>query len=94
MQQPRPNPADLTVTLVELLASVGDVLTYYQERLANESYLCEAHTRVSVRQRRERRRRIGRRLLILASLVVPLGLWLRHRQQCPEVQMPGSSKPR
>ena len=30
---------DYAITLLELWAAVGDVLTFYQERIANESFL-------------------------------------------------------
>lgn len=44
------NPADLGVTLVELLASVGDYLSYQQDATAAEAYLGTARRRVSVRR--------------------------------------------
>jgi len=44
------NPADLGITLVELLAYVGDYLSYYQDAIATEAYLGTAHQRVSVRR--------------------------------------------
>jgi hypothetical protein len=44
------NPADLGVTLVELLAYVGDQLSYFQDAVANEAYLGTALKRVSVRR--------------------------------------------
>jgi hypothetical protein len=42
--------ADLGVTLVELLAYVGDHLSYYQDAVATEAYLDTARLRVSVRR--------------------------------------------
>ncbi len=39
---------DFTIALLDAAAVVGDVLTFYQERLANESYLRTATERVSV----------------------------------------------
>src|SRR5215218_10709487 len=39
---------DFTVALVDAWAVVADVLTFYQERIANESYLRTATERVSV----------------------------------------------
>ena len=39
---------DYTVTFVELMAAVGDVLTFYQERYANEAFLRTARFRDSV----------------------------------------------
>ena len=44
------NPADLGVTLVELLAYVGDHLSYQQDAVATETYLGTARRRVSVRR--------------------------------------------
>lgn len=41
---------DLGVTLVELLAYVGDHLSYYQDAVATEAYLDTARRRVSVRR--------------------------------------------
>jgi hypothetical protein len=42
--------ADLGITLVELLAYVGDNLSYYQDAVANEAYLETARQRISVRR--------------------------------------------
>jgi len=44
------NPADVEVMLVELLAYVGDRLSYYQDAVAGEAYLGTARTRSSVRR--------------------------------------------
>lgn len=44
------NPADLGVVLVELLAYVGDYLSYYQDAVATEAYLGTARRRISVRR--------------------------------------------
>lgn len=44
------NPADLQVALVELLAYVGDELSYRQDAVATEAYLGTARRRVSVRR--------------------------------------------
>jgi hypothetical protein len=41
---------DLGVTLVEILAYVGDYLSYYQDAVATEAYLGTARRRVSVRR--------------------------------------------
>ena len=41
---------DLGITLVELLAYVGDYLSYYQDSTATEAYLDTARQRVSVRR--------------------------------------------
>ena len=44
------NPADLGIALVELLAYVGDYLSYQQDAVATESYLGTARQRPSVRR--------------------------------------------
>jgi baseplate J-like protein len=44
------NPADLGVTLVELLAHTGDRISYQQDAVATEAYLDTARRRVSVRR--------------------------------------------
>jgi hypothetical protein len=44
------SPADLGVTLVELLAYVADQLSYEQDAIATEAYLATARRRVSVRR--------------------------------------------
>jgi hypothetical protein len=44
------NPADLGIVLVELLAHVGDHLSYQQDAAATEGYLGTARRRVSVRR--------------------------------------------
>ena len=44
------NAADLGITLVELLAYVGDYLSYRQDAVATEAYLGTARRRVSVRR--------------------------------------------
>ncbi|SOD67374.1 putative baseplate assembly protein [Streptomyces zhaozhouensis] len=44
------NPADLGVTLVELLAYTADQLSYQQDAVATEAYLDTARSRVSLRR--------------------------------------------
>jgi hypothetical protein len=44
------SPADLGITLVELLAYVGDYLSYRQDAITTEAYLGTARQRVSVRR--------------------------------------------
>src|SRR5690606_37432060 len=44
------NPADFSVALVELLAHVGDQLSYFQDAVATEAYLGTARRRVSLRR--------------------------------------------
>lgn len=42
------SPADVTVTFVELMAHLGDLLSYRQDRMATESWLTTARRRASV----------------------------------------------
>src|SRR4051812_28142094 len=42
------NEADFGVVLLELFAQMGDVLSYYIDRVANESFLSTARSRSSV----------------------------------------------
>lgn len=44
------SPADMQVALVELLAYVGDYLSYYQDAVATEAYLGTARKRISIRR--------------------------------------------
>ncbi len=44
------NPADLGIALVELLAYVGDQLSYQQDAVATEAYLGTARRRISARR--------------------------------------------
>src|ERR1700754_2892480 len=41
---------DFTIALIDAFACVADVLTFYQERIANESYLRTAVERVSLQE--------------------------------------------
>jgi hypothetical protein len=43
-------PDDHAITLLELFAAVGDVLTFYNERIANEMYLGQAVHKASIEQ--------------------------------------------
>jgi hypothetical protein len=44
------DPSDFTIALLDAWATTLDVLTFYQERIANESYLRTATERVSLRE--------------------------------------------
>nr|MBF0681170.1 putative baseplate assembly protein [Pseudomonas sp.] len=44
------NPADFSVALVEMLAHIGDQLSYYQDAVATEAYLGTARRRISLRR--------------------------------------------
>jgi hypothetical protein len=43
-------PADLQIALVELMAYLGDTLSYYQDAVATEAYLGTARRRISLRR--------------------------------------------
>jgi Baseplate J-like protein len=64
------NEADFGNVLLELFAQIGDILSYYQDRVANESFLGTARTRRSVI---EHLRLIGYRL----ATAVPAAASLR-----------------
>ena len=42
--------ADFTIGLIDAFACAADVLTFYQERIANESYLRTAVERISLQE--------------------------------------------
>jgi predicted phage baseplate assembly protein len=44
------NDDDFSIALIDAWATVADVLTFYQERIANESYLRTATERLSIRE--------------------------------------------
>src|SRR5688572_2375435 len=44
------NPADVGITMVELVAYAADHLSYYQDAVATEAYLATARRRISVRR--------------------------------------------
>lgn len=44
------NAADLNIAAIELLAYVGDRLSYFQDAVANEAYLATARQRISARR--------------------------------------------
>lgn len=44
------NPADMGVAIIEMLAYLGDQLSYYQDAVATEAYLSTARQRISVRR--------------------------------------------
>ena len=73
----RASEADLGVALAELIAYVGDHLSYRQDAVATEAYLETARSRISLRrhallvdyhiQRRLQRARLGRRSRVAGS---------------------------
>jgi hypothetical protein len=44
------NPADMGIAIIEMLAYVGDNLSYYQDAVATEAYLSTSRQRISVRR--------------------------------------------
>lgn len=74
---------DIWITLVELLAYIGDDLSYYQDFVATEAYLQTARNRVSVRRHA---RLVGYRLheggnargWVCLKVTSPVSLPLRH----------------
>jgi hypothetical protein len=67
------DPDDFTIGLIDAVACAADVLTFYQERLANESYLRTATERVSLQ---EMAKLIGYRLRpgVAAETLLAFGL--------------------
>ena len=73
---------DFTLGLIDAVACAADVLTFYQERLANESYLRTATERVSLQ---EMAKLIGYRL----RPGVAAETWLAFALETPKVPPPG-----
>lgn len=44
------NPCDLSIALIELMAYIGDRLSYFQDAVANEAYLGTVRQRISARR--------------------------------------------
>src|SRR4051812_41723729 len=63
------DPSDPAIAILDAWATVGDVLTFYQERCANEAFLCTATERRSIS---ELARLVGYRLREGVSASVPL----------------------
>jgi hypothetical protein len=78
------DPDDFTVGLIDAVACAADVLTFYQERLANESYLRTATERVSLQ---EMAKLIGYRLRpgVAAETLLAFGL---EAQKTPPAGLP------
>src|SRR3954454_17507109 len=76
---------DFTIGLLDAFACAADVLTFYQERIANESYLGTARERVSLQ---EMGRLIGYRL----RPGVAAETWLAFTFEAPPVA-PAAAKP-
>ena len=73
---------DFTLGLIDAVACAADVLTFYQERIANESYLRTATERVSLQ---EMARLIGYRL----RPGVAAETWLAFALEAPKTPPPG-----
>ena len=70
------NEADFGNVMLQLFAYMGDILSYYQDRVANESFLATAQTRRSVI---EHLRLIGYRLATAAPAAASLSLTVPAR---------------
>lgn len=79
------NPADMGVALVELLAYVGDYLSYQQDAVATEAYLGTARRRISIRRHARlvdykmhdgSNARVWVQVRVSASLTMPAGTQL------------------
>ena len=79
--------ADLGMALVELLAYVGDQLSYYQDAVANEAYLETARQRISVRRHA---RLIDYRVHDGASARAFIHLKMKASNESPSDDMSGS----
>src|SRR5688572_2857904 len=73
---------DFTIGLIDAVACVADVLTFYQERIANESYLRTATERISLQ---EMAKLIGYRL----RPGVAAETWLAFALEPPKSPPPG-----
>src|SRR5262245_39877802 len=76
------DPDDFTIGLLDAVACAADVLTFYQERIANESYLRTATERVSLQ---EMAKLIGYRL----RPGVAAETWLAFALEPPKTPPPG-----
>jgi hypothetical protein len=83
---------DFTIALLDAWAVVSDVLTFYSERLAQESYLRTAHERISLQ---ELGRLIGYRMRPGVAAETQLAFSIQAPPQLPPstTQEPGSAPP-
>ncbi len=77
-------PADFTIGFLDAVACAADVLTFYQERIANESYLRTATERISLQ---ELGKLIGYRLRPGVAAETPLAFAL-ERPKTPPAGLP------
>ena len=82
------DPGDFAIALLDGWATVGDVLTFYQERIANEGYLRTATERRSIL---ELARLVGYTLRPGVAATVYLAYTLEDQQTEP-VQIPAGSR--
>jgi hypothetical protein len=75
-------PDDFTIALIDAWAVVGDVLSFYQERIANESYLRTASERLSIL---EQARLIGYQLAPGLAASTHLAFTLEDSPGMPEL---------
>jgi hypothetical protein len=96
------NPADLGITLLELMAYVGDYLSYFQDAVANEAYLETARQRVSVKRHArlvDYRMHDGRNawtavhFVVSAAGTLPMGTALLTRVVLPLSRQPAPPGP-
>jgi Baseplate J-like protein len=76
------DPDDFTIGLIDAFACAADVLTFYQERLANESYLRTAVERVSLQE-------LGRLIGYRLRPGVAAETWLAFTLETPPEPPPG-----
>lgn len=76
------DPDDFTIALLDAWAVIADVLTFYQERIANESYLSTATERLSLVQLAQH---IGYRLKPGVAAETPLAFSLDETPGAPEL---------
>jgi hypothetical protein len=86
------DPDDFTLALLDAWATVGDVLTFYTERLAQESYLRTARERISLQ---ELGRLIGYRMRPGVAAETQLAFAIQAPPDLPAAttQEPGSAPP-
>lgn len=86
------DPGDFTIALLDAWATVGDVLTFYTERLAQESYLRTARERISLQ---ELGRLIGYRMRPGVAAETQLAFAIQAPPELPAAATsePGSAPP-
>jgi hypothetical protein len=67
---------DTATELLELWAGVADLLSYYQDQIANEAYLESARDGTLTRACRSRHRKLALRLLVLATSLAAVAVYV------------------